>query len=139
MATLNERLLTVLRARRDEYVRLIEVLVAEGQGPQAELYGPAEASQLIDGLLALLAEALEGTGTEVRSFFVQTAIPSMVAHDSGPAEIIAGSVRHCVLMVTDAVRHLPEEDRAAATQWLAKFFGGYVADIAIAATRPTAS
>lgn len=139
MGTLNERLLAVLRARRDEYVGMIEAFVAEGQGPQAEMYGPAEAGQMIDGLLALLAEALEGTGTEVRSFFVQTAIPSMVAHDTDPTEIIAGSVRHCVLMVTDAVRHMAAEDRDAATQWLAKFFGGYVADIAIAATRSTTS
>ncbi|HEU4537091.1 MAG TPA: hypothetical protein VFS00_23375, partial [Polyangiaceae bacterium] len=64
MVSLHERILAVLRARRDEYVRMVEALVAEAPGPRSEAYGPAEAGQMIDGLLTLLAEDLEGRGSE---------------------------------------------------------------------------
>lgn len=138
MVSLHERILAVLRARRDEYVRMIEALVAEAPGPRSEVYGPAEAGQMIDGLLTLLAEDLEARGDEARSFFLQTAIPSMLTHGAEPSEIVSGAVRHCVLMVTDAVCHLGEDDREPATQWFSKFFGDYVADVA-AATRLTES
>lgn len=139
MRSLNERILAVLRARRDEYVRMVEALVAEGQGPRAEAFGPAEAGQMIDGLLSLLAEALEGEGSEVRSFYLQTLIPSIVAQGSGLAEIMAGSVRHSMLLVCDAVRHVRDADREAATQWFAKFFGDYLADIAGVVARSTSA
>jgi hypothetical protein len=138
MDSLNERILAVLRARRDEYVRLVEILIAEGPKSTTDTYGPAEAAQMIDGLISLLTEALVGEGTEVRSFFLQTLIPSMASQDGDPIGIVAGAVQHAILMVSDAVQHVADDDREAATRWFANFFGGYVADIAVIVTKPPA-
>jgi hypothetical protein len=138
MNSLNERILAVLQARRDEYVRFVEIIVADEQRLNTEVYGPAEVTQLVGGVLSLLTEALVGEGTEVRSFFLQTSIQGMVGRGGELSGLIASAIRLSILLVSDVSRHVADDDREAATQWLAKFYGDYMAELVLLVTKPPA-
>jgi hypothetical protein len=130
MDPLRRQIVEILRARRDHYVRLVEALLAEGSGGGEAVHRRAEANQMVDGVLALLTEALDGGGSDVRAFYLETMIPSLVASGRTPAAVIAGAVRFSVVMIADASGQMPAESREAAVQWFARFYGDYVADLA---------
>jgi hypothetical protein len=130
MEPLHRQIVEALRARRGHYVRVVVAMIAEGAGGGGATHGEAEADQMVAGILSLLTEALEGGGGDVRAFYLETLIPSLVASGSPPAAVISGAVRFSMLLAADASGHLPAESREAAMQWFARFYGDYLAELA---------
>lgn len=87
-----------------------------------------ELEQLVHGFEQLLLEALEEAGTATRDFFVETAIPAIVASGRATPDAMTGTITAwAVVLSVSLVGSLPEEEREAGTTWLSRFFDGYAA------------
>jgi hypothetical protein len=127
---LNRQLIDILRDRRDVYVRLMAAQIADEAGGEGGAEIEQVAGQMADGLVALFVEGLEGQGTEVRTFYLATLIPSILERGGAPEDVLGSAVRYIMLMVHDVVEQLPAGGRDAAMQWFAKFSGRYMAELA---------
>lgn len=118
------------RTRRDAYVQATLDVVAMGPPqPGAPPLGRRDVEQMIDGFLAMLTEALDGEAREVRTFFLETLIPSLVGSGTPLDGIVGGVVELAIIVSIDVAEWLPPEERAEARSWLARFFNEYVAEL----------
>ncbi len=127
-------LIDVVTDRQDALLSAVETVVAATPSMGGR-YSREELKQLLNGFSALLKEALEDRGSETYDFFIETAVPGMVADGQPTESLLQASASFGTLISTDLSGALPREHREAAATWLAMFFGRYVADVYIAARR----
>lgn len=136
MEPYRRELLALLERERGAIFALAERVVA-----QSRLAGSLTSSdleQLLHGFERLLVEALEQRGREVRSIFIETAVPAVVAQGQTPPELASAATAFGVMLSTHLVLQLPEDQRAAGLLWFADFFGDYVGDLVAAALEASA-
>lgn len=112
-------------------MRICEAQSIEESGAEWLANNPAAPGQMVDGVLAVFVEGLEGQGTEIRSFYLETLIPSLLENDGDKAKDLVGqTVRFVMLMAYDAIEQVPAESRDAAMQRLVRFSSDYLAEVA---------
>jgi hypothetical protein len=136
---LNRQLVGILRGRKDVYVRLLEAISIESFGDEWVTANPGASGQIVDGMLGVFVEGLEGQGTEVRSFVLATLVPSVLEDRDTPESLVTKSIRFIMLIVCDAIEQVPAENREAAVQWLVRFSSDYLAEVAKLAFEAKAS
>jgi hypothetical protein len=137
---INRQLIDILRDRRDVYVRICEAQSIEEVGAEWLANNPAAPGQMVDGVLGVFVEGLEGQSNEVRSFYLETLIPSLLENEGSPADsLVAQTVHFIMLMVYDAIEQVPAERRAAAADLLIRFSSRYLAEVAKVALGAKAS
>jgi len=135
MAFQRARIVSILDERREQYVRFIERLIAKAPPHEVRDHTPDAGRQMSDGHVTVVVEALEERGDEMRTTYMETLIPSVVAAGVSLRGVVGGSVEFSQLIAADVVSRLPEEDRTAATEWFADFYAGFVTQVADIATR----
>lgn len=88
--------------------------------------------QFVHGLLAIVREAAEGQERDARDLY--TAAAANAATDQGRtgASVAQSLVRFGVVVGDELARALPEEDAAAASDWLAAFLGDWTSELVTA-------
>jgi hypothetical protein len=119
-----------LRSRKDRHVAFAAAAVASNPGQGQGAFSDAELGQMVDGFVAVIAEGLEGKSRETREFFMETVIPGLIASGSPAPTIIHTVMGWTVRLIADLQAGYEGPDRAEVVDWLAGFFGAYVADIA---------
>ncbi len=122
------------RSRRDVYVAHTLGNVGGPVPAGATEIGRRDIEQMIDGFLALLTEALTTDSRDVRTFFLETVIPGLVSSGTPAPALIGGVVEFAIFISADIANNLPDEERAEASTWFAKFFNEYVTDMVRVAT-----
>lgn len=122
-------LLNAIEQRRAELIQTLGFTHSNPE-PGARVYEHADIEQMVNGFLALLVEALEERPPEVRTFFLQTAMPAL--RDSGTTlhTMMRGSVQALMIMSITLTQHVSPEVRDEARGWLSSFTGAYVAEMA---------
>jgi hypothetical protein len=124
-----KQLAKVLRGQRNRYIAAIEAM----EGSQPSAYGAQDFAQMIDGFLALLEEALTSTSSDVRTLYLETAIPSLLKTGTNPFALLTGTVGFAVVLSVNAVAGMPEGQREQAQRWLSAFFSDWMGELLRAA------
>ena len=113
--------------------RIYEIAVLLNQSdperPLHRTYSPEEIRQMSGGFAALLDEAVQQRGTEVRTLYFETLLPGLVAQGFTLSAIIEWNATYMSILSCEALLALAPEHRGAATLWLARFTGRYLGDI----------
>lgn len=99
----------------------------------AEAITEDDLRQLLHGFCQMLEEAMAQSSQTTRQFFLETAIPALVASGQGSSTLVHSIGIFAVLLTGAALEELEADDRQAATEWLATFFGDYLQDVLAAA------
>src|SRR4051812_7321284 len=129
MARLEERLGEILHARRGLLVDLAERAAAGDPAPARATYTREELGRIVDGLLAVIAEALAGGGREARERYLGAVAPGSAAPGAPFAGSLRGVAAWAIYVVLAAAPALPEALRPAGVEWLSAFFASLLADI----------
>jgi hypothetical protein len=111
--------------------------LAESAADPGELDRPglddAAADQFLRAFTALLREGLRGERGQ-RSMVMETAIPALVEHGQTSLDMLRGHVRFFTLLAPRLVAGVPEDQRADAAVWLARYASDYTAEVVERAT-----
>lgn len=130
-------LATIVRRDHDELLEVAMRVV--GRIPEmAGKYSELEIGQLLNGLEAMLIEALEETGDATQTLFLETAIPALVAGGETAASISRSTVTFAILVANELASRLSSAQEEALA-WLASFFGVYVCRMVDAAQEAAAT
>jgi hypothetical protein len=124
-------MLELLETQRTTFTDDLKRLATEDPAPPGlRPTTPEELEQMANGFFAMLAEGLQGTSSEIRTFYLETLLPSL--RDSGvkAKPMIGGSARVILQLTGSLVAAVPAGERANATAFLARFLGDYLGDIA---------
>ena len=135
MEPLKTRIATLLQERREHYIQVCEHLIAMAPPETVRDHTADAARQMTDGLLHLHIEALEERGRDVRSMYIDTLIPPLIANGATMRGIVGGAVHLCFIISTDVTRHLPPESQDAANEWFASFYANYITELASAVAK----
>jgi hypothetical protein len=124
------RIIEVLNTRRERYVEICQYLIAIAPPDYVRDQTPEAARQMAFGHLAMVVEALEGRGSEAKSTYIEGLIPSLIKNGVPLRGIVGGTVHFAMLIAADVERHLPQDDRVAASEWLAGFYADYITELA---------
>lgn len=122
MSTFEEELNTAIDRCRDGIRTIARKIVDEG-GLQTQT-SDEELDQLVRATEQILREGLAG-GDETRRFVLETAVPAYAAAGEQSWTIAGTSVRFAVLLTALLADQVSEENREAAREWLARFYGDY--------------
>jgi hypothetical protein len=106
-----------LLLRRQRYVDLAKTAVS-----------PRVQTEMTDGFLAMMTEALLNQGTTARSFYFGTVVPS-VLRSGDPDDVADALVTWTVDVIDDIISWAPSRTRQETVMWLATFFAGHVTDL----------
>ena len=119
----------------DALFRVAREVVAGTPSFGPERYSDEELHQLLNGFRTLLAEAMEDGGSDTYGFFLETAVPSLVADGQTSESLVHAAAAFGALLSMHLIQAVAPERQEDARSWLARFFGRYVADVAAAARR----
>ena len=96
------------------------------KGEQLNVHGMR---QMVEGLVNIIDEGLEGTSTEVFQTFIDSVVPSLVRHgrDAMSFSYTCVVVSICIAHVLE--RELPAHLRDDAIAWFARFFARFTAAV----------
>ena len=130
METFTHELLAQLGADSGHLLGVAKRVLAVTPGMGSDLYSDAELGQLLNGFKALLTEGLEETGSEVFDFFVDTAVPGLVADGQSAATLSQAAATFSVFCALWLAEGLSAPNREDGQVWLAGFLGRYVRAVA---------
>ena len=131
----------LVRIAREQETRLIEILrnaivhARRKFGLPVPSYSDEEFRQIARGYFAVLEEALSSSGTLRREAYMESIIEGMAKAGIRYPYLVHVSVGFQVGVIAEWVSFVPEEHRAAATDWLMVFFADYDADMILAGIR----
>jgi hypothetical protein len=126
---LHRALAAYIPSRRDAYVDAAFISIPSEPVPGTPVLARTDMEQMIDGFISLLHEALVGESKDVRTFYLETLIPSLVHAGSSVAEIVSGVVEFAVIVSIDLVQSREPHERAEAQAWLARFWNEYIGEM----------
>ncbi|MDI1443205.1 hypothetical protein [Polyangium sp. 6x1] len=133
MLAFGPTLLALLQSRREIYIEALGTAIKNSQEiiPVARPeYDHDALSQIIEGYMAMITEALEGRDPpEIATMYFETIIPSLVAAGERVDSMVHVTVGMMVLMADDVGRHVNPDIRATTMDWLSKFFATWVTRI----------
>lgn len=144
MLAFGPKLLELLRARREVYIHALGAAIKNSQKaipvPGRPEYGYDALAQIMDGYLAMIAEALEERDPpEIATMYFESVIPNIVAAGERVDSMVHVSVGVMILMADDIGRHVDPEIREPAVDWLSQFFATWITRIITVRGGPVSS
>ena len=115
-----EKLLAVIHSRRDYSVQAAAEAVANS-GKRPVVYSESDLWQMVDGFVAVIAESINEQPPTMRSMFLETVIPGMVAAGDRYQAIMHTMANWAILVAADIKEYLPADSRSVALSWFSNF------------------
>jgi hypothetical protein len=123
------RLATQSRSKRERFIDCMQQAMT-AQGIQRNPLSRDDLTQMMEGFVSVITEALQGRSTEVRTFYVETVVPGMMRKG-----IDSPSLVETMRAWTDGVQEILRDelktapDRSDAMQWMTAFFREFMSDV----------
>jgi hypothetical protein len=135
METFHDAVSQVLHSNIDYLSKKVGEAAAKNPFAHGDTIDAKAIQQIVEGVLHILDEGLEGGSSEIREAYIETIIPNIVRRGRTVDGLFYSAFAFTVAVSSLLTRELPLELREPALTWFAHFYAVFQGEIAVTARK----